>query len=184
MKMKLISRNGEFVAVNLENLNLFRVDEQEANILSLYDKGSTIPDIAAALQISEEKCKKTIDIFCTLPKGVQLVPEELGNLNELVLMVAQDCNLKCDYCYGDGGTYGRERTLMDSKTAFNAIQCASALGDIGRVTFFGGEPLLNFKVIKEVVENTEGVLFGIVTNGTIMTDEMLACIKENNKVVP
>lgn len=178
MEMKLISRNGELVAVNLENLNIFRVDKTEADILSLYNKGVEIPDIASELGVPEEKCTKTVETFCSLPKGVQLVPEEVGALHELVLMVATDCNLKCNYCYGDGGTYKREKALMSTETAFKAIDYAVSLGNIERITFFGGEPLLNFTLIKEIVEKTKDTIkCGMITNGTIMNKEIIEFIK-------
>lgn len=181
MKVKIISRHGEYVAVNLENLNIFRVDETEAEILSLYGDGVRIPEIAAKLSIPEAMCEHTIQIFDNLPKGAQMVTEDVGNLDEVLLMVAVDCNMRCGYCYGDGGSYGRERTLMDTKTAFKAIECAVSLGDIRIITFFGGEPLLNFNVIKEVVQKVEpDITCGIITNGTIMTEEMAAFIKEHH----
>jgi len=180
MKVKLISRNGEYVAVNLENLNIFRVDETEANILSLHEKGLEIPEIATKLDIQKEKCEQTIKIFDSLPKGARIVPQDVGKLNELLLMIALDCNMRCGYCYGDGGSYKRERTLMSTETAFKAVDCALSLGDIKVITFFGGEPLLNFNLIKEVVQRVEpDITCGIITNGTIMNEEIAEFIKEH-----
>lgn len=180
MRVKMIIRNSEYVAVNLENLNIFRVDETEANILSLHDKGLDVPAIASALDIPKEKCAQTIEIFGSLPKGANLVPEEVGKFNELLLMVALDCNMRCGYCYGNGGSFGMKRTLMSTETAFKAIDAALLLGDIRVITFFGGEPLLNFPLIKEVVERVEpDIVCGIITNGTIMNEEILDFIKEH-----
>lgn len=178
MKMKVISRDGEYVAVNLENLNIFRVDEPEAEILSLYDKGFPIPDIASKVGTSEEECEKTVKIFRSTPRGVRIIPEKIGVLDEILLMVALDCNMRCGYCYGDGGSYKRKRTLMDEKTAVKAVDTAVSLGDIQTITFFGGEPLLNFAVIKTVVERAPDIKCGIITNGTIMTEEIADFIKE------
>lgn len=178
MKVKIIHKNGEFVAVNLENLNIFRVDETEADILSSFCKGMSISEIASELGVSEEKCGETVQFFSTLPRGVELVPEETGTLDELLLMIALDCNMRCGYCYGDGGSYHRERSLMSTETAFKAIDTAQALGDIKVITLFGGEPLLNFEVIKDIVEKTEpAIISGIITNGTIMNKEIAEFIK-------
>ncbi|MBU7019032.1 MAG: radical SAM protein [Theionarchaea archaeon] len=180
MQMKVISRNNELVAVNLENLNLFRIDETESRILSLYEKELKISDIALKLDISEEMCEKTLEVFCNLPKGVHLNQEDVGILDELLLMVALDCNMACRYCYGDGGTYNRERTLMDINTALRAVDTAVSLGDIKVITLFGGEPLLNFNVIGKVVQTYPDITCGIITNGTIMTEEIAQFIKEYN----
>jgi uncharacterized protein len=177
MKMKVISRDGTYVAVNLENLNIFRVDACEAEILSLYNKGFFVPDIASKVGMPEKECESIIKTFCSTPKGVSVVPEEVGVLDEILLMVALDCNMRCGYCYGDGGSYQRKRTLMDKKTAVKAVDTFTSLGDIKTITFFGGEPLLNFSVIKTVVEYAPAITCGIITNGTIMTQEMADFIK-------
>lgn len=180
-KAKIVSRNGEYIALNLENLNLFRVDEGEAAILSLFDKGLTPAQIAAQLQVPRETCEETLRVFSTLPRGISLSEEEVGVFDELLLMVATDCNMACRYCYGGGGTYKRERALMDTETAFKAVDAALSLGDMKMITFFGGEPLLNFQLIKEVVERVEPeITCGIITNGTIMTEEIATFIKEHH----
>ena len=179
MQMKVIKRNNNYTAVNLENLNLFRIDETEARILSLHEKGLSPSDIAQETGIPQDICEKTLEIFSTLPPGVQLVQESAGILDELLLMVAVDCNMACRYCYGDGGTYQRERTLMDTETAFKAVDTALSLGDIKVITLFGGEPLLNFEVIREVVLKYPDIVCGIISNGTIMTREIAQFLKEH-----
>ncbi len=182
MNMKVISKNGKYVAVNLENLNLFTIDENEAEILSLYEKGHKIPYIASELALSETLCRETIKTFCDLPEGICVTSEEPGPVDQLLLMIALDCNMKCSYCYGDGGTYKREKTLMSEKTAFRALDVISP-GNIKAVTFFGGEPLLNFPLIKEVVKRVKRAnpaMCTIITNGTLMNKEMAAWIKAHN----
>jgi uncharacterized protein len=178
MDMKVISRNGEFLAVNLENLALFIIDENEATVLSLYQKGVDTQTIASELNVSEKECRQTIELFCS-HQGIQIVQEDTGDVNQLLLMVALDCNMKCSYCYGDGGTYKRERTLMTTETALKALDAVSH-GGIETVTFFGGEPLLNFELIKNVVRVTPHAAHAVITNGTIMNREIAAFIKTHN----
>ncbi len=122
--------------------------------------------------------------------------EVLGNCEEpqltnIVLELANDCNLNCKYCYGDGGSYGRERGLMTYETAIQGIEFfLEKSGDLKDllVTFFGGEPLMNFKVLKEITEyckkrgqeTNKTFWFSMTTNGTILNEEILNHIKEKN----
>lgn len=111
--------------------------------------------------------------------------QEIGHdLASLTLNIAHTCNLNCQYCFNYGGSYGRKAALMDFETAKNSIDFflehsgKNKKLDLG---FFGGEPMLNFDVIKSSVEYAikmgknarKEFLFGITTNGTILTDEML-----------
>ena len=110
-------------------------------------------------------------------------------ISNIVLQVANDCNLNCKYCYGSGGSYGRKRELMSFDVARKGIDyMVENRGERTRlrITFFGGEPLLNFELIKkciaycEMLEKEHGITFGysMTTNGTIVSDEILAYIKK------
>lgn len=178
MDMKVISHNGKFLAVNVEDLTLFIIDENEAAVLSLYQQGVDTQTIASELNISEKECRQTIELFCS-HQGIQMVQEDTGGVNQLLFMVALDCNMTCSYCYGDGGTYKRERTLMTTETALKALDAVSH-GGIKAVTFFGGEPLLNFELIKNVVKATPHAAHAVITNGTVMNRDIAAFIKKHN----
>lgn len=102
----------------------------------------------------------------------------------LELMVAQGCNMHCVYCYGGGGEYGSPG-FMPRTLAFRAIDfyrdTLREHDPEGKVTpqivFFGGEPLLNEKLIRECVLYAESlwpkVEFGTTTNLTLLTEELL-----------
>lgn len=105
-------------------------------------------------------------------------------------MVAQTCNLACRYCYGSGGTYGSAVKLMDERSGLAAIDIMLRRAPQKRsfsVTFFGGEPLLNFNLIRTIVEHCEkkatesGVRFSysMTTNGTVLTQKILDFLKRN-----
>lgn len=112
------------------------------------------------------------------------------HITNTVLQIANDCNLNCIYCYGDGGSYGRERELMSFETAKKAIDFTvdnSEGVDNILIVFFGGEPLINFNVVKKTfdycksLESEKGkkFSFSMTTNGTILTDEIYSFIKDN-----
>jgi uncharacterized protein len=109
-------------------------------------------------------------------------------VSSLYLFLTQTCNLRCVYCYGEGGEYG-ERGVMSAATALAAVDwlLASSLEEkTVRVSFFGGEPLLNFPVLQRVVAYAKEeaaargkeVRFALITNASLLTDEIVAYIAE------
>ena len=103
--------------------------------------------------------------------------------HHFVMMVTQKCNLRCRYCYAKGGNYGGDEILMTQNTAFKAVDFLvdnSSKRECG-ITFFGGEPLINFNIIRETVhyakrratEKGKKFRFNITTNGTLLTDEII-----------
>ncbi|WP_428559941.1 MAG: radical SAM protein [Solidesulfovibrio sp. DCME] len=106
------------------------------------------------------------------------------------LFVAQACNMRCVYCYGNGGEYAGGG-MMDESTALRAIDWLMENSRSARqvnVGFFGGEPLLNFPVIRKVVpyarrkarEAGKAIAFSMTTNGSLFTEEVIAFIREEN----
>lgn len=96
-------------------------------------------------------------------------------LERLVLIVTTECNLRCRYCYADGGSYGMPSQPMSVEVALQTIRWAEAfLNGIGVIQFFGGEPSLNPRVIRAACEHLERSSFavrpgyGIVTNGVYL----------------
>lgn len=102
----------------------------------------------------------------------------------LCLNVAHDCNLACKYCFADEGTYcGGPRELMSFETGKNAFDFLIANSGNRRnleVDFFGGEPLMNWEVVKKLVAygRQEEKLydkkfrFTLTTNGVLLNDEI------------
>jgi organic radical activating enzyme len=108
----------------------------------------------------------------------------------VLLMVTQTCNLACSYCYGDGGTYGGRTKLLPVATAQAAIDGMIRRAPNRRtfnVAFFGGEPLINFRTIQEVVaycraeesRTDKRFSYSITTNATLVTDEVVSFFKEH-----
>lgn len=106
------------------------------------------------------------------------------------LNVSHDCNLACRYCYGGGGTYVGEKCYMSKEIGELSIDrlCEWSEGkEEVYVTFFGGEPLLNMKLIKHVVAygdekgDSEGkkIRYSITTNGTLLTEEIVNFFNEH-----
>lgn len=110
-------------------------------------------------------------------------------LATLVLNVTQDCNMRCSYCFAAAGTYGKAAAKMDRETAFKAVDFLLRRSGDGKevtLTFFGGEPLLNFEVIRATVKyarNEAGragkaVDFSLTTNGTLLDEKRIRFLSD------
>lgn len=113
----------------------------------------------------------------------------------MCLHIAHDCNLRCKYCFADSGEYMGHRELMSAEVGKAAIDYLIKYS-YGRhnleVDFFGGEPLMNFDVVKEVVkyarslekEHDKLFRFTITTNGILLNDDKIDFInREMSNVV-
>lgn len=113
----------------------------------------------------------------------------------LCLHIAHDCNLACKYCFAGEGEYHGDRGLMSLEVGKKALDflVANSGGRVNlEVDFFGGEPTLNFEVVKELVAygrsleepNNKKFRFTLTTNGILLDDDMISFInKEMSNVV-
>ena len=102
----------------------------------------------------------------------------------LCLHIAHDCNLACKYCFADEGEYHGKRELMSyevGKKALDFLVANSGSRTNLEVDFFGGEPLMNFEVVKQLVKygrsleepNNKKFRFTLTTNGVLLDDDIL-----------
>lgn len=113
----------------------------------------------------------------------------------MCLNIAHDCQLRCKYCFASTGDFGKGRKLMSFETGKHAIDfLLENSGDRPNLEldFFGGEPLMNFNVVKQVVEYARSrekeynkkFRFTITTNGLLLDDEKIDFInREMSNVV-
>lgn len=110
------------------------------------------------------------------------------NISSITLMIIQDCNLRCKYCYGGDGQYS-ERGLMSLDVAKKSVDflMENSTKDNVSVVFFGGEPLVNYQLIKDVVAYSKDqekkynkkVYYSMTTNATLVTDEIAQYLHDN-----
>ena len=98
-------------------------------------------------------------------------------IESLDLHITDRCNLRCDYCYLYRQDYVRRPDIDESVIRF-LPQVVEKLG-VKRINFFGGEPMLAFEKIQQIVEllKPKGVRFHIATNGTVCTPEQSQFLK-------
>ena len=112
----------------------------------------------------------------------------------LCLHIAHDCNLGCKYCFAEEGEYHGRRALMSFEVGKKALDFLIANSGNRRnleVDFFGGEPLMNWEVVKRLVEygrsqeeaHGKHFRFTITTNGVLLNDEIMDfCNREMSNV--
>lgn len=111
-------------------------------------------------------------------------------IKAMCLNMTHDCNLRCEYCFASQGTYNGEKAFLSFETgkkAFDYLVKNSGNRRNLEVDFFGGEPLMNFDVIKELVdygrslekEYNKHFRFTITTNGVLLDEEKMDYINEN-----
>lgn len=111
-------------------------------------------------------------------------------IKAMCLHVAHDCNMTCKYCFGDKGAFEGERSLLSFETGKKAIDFLLAQSGSRRnleIDFFGGEPLMNFDVVKQLVAYgreaervySKNIRFTITTNGLLLDDAKADYINEH-----
>ena len=118
------------------------------------------------------------------PMAGQLKAKTSGVVKALCLHVAHTCNLNCSYCFASQGKYHGDRALMSfevGKRALDFLVEHSGTRKNLEVDFFGGEPLMNFQVVKDLVayarsieaEKGKRFRFTLTTNGMLVDDEVI-----------
>lgn len=122
---------------------------------------------------------------------------KIGQMEQLVLNVTEDCNMRCKYCYLSEtykNTRNRTEKKMDLDVAISALDYFFSKmkkikkinpGKICVITFYGGEPLLNFKLIKDCIEYIKKkcplrYILNITTNGILLSGNIARYLVENN----
>ena len=201
--------NGYFIALDVCSGAVHILDEITYDVLNLLDKNMSenCPEavIDALKQYSEEDIKSAYEEIYSLYKdgllfsedGYEPFAEMMGPapIKSMCLNIAHDCNLRCGYCFASQGDFGHGRKLMTFETGKKAIDFLlenSGTRHNLELDFFGGEPLMNFEVVKQIVEYArskekeynKNFRFTITTNGLLLNDSNIEYInKEMSNVV-
>ncbi len=178
--------SGRYV-LDVESGSIHMPDEESYKVLEELERFlAQGGDINAALSgggeiMDELRVLKQEGLLFSEPDEDTKVPENV--VKAMCLHLAHDCNLRCAYCFAKGGAFAGKRELMSEKTAKAAIDFVTGVSGTRRnieIDFFGGEPLLNFNVLKETVSYARGIekqsgkhfRFTVTTNAYNITDDM------------
>lgn len=153
-------------------------EEIVSQFTSRYTKEDTIEAMDELNELEESGLLFSEDIY------ESYIPlwEKESVVKAMCLHISHDCNLRCKYCFASTGHFGGERSMMSVDVGRKAIDLLIEKSGSRvnlEVDFFGGEPMLNFKTVREVVEYArqrekefhKNFRFTITTNGMLMNDE-------------
>lgn len=182
---------GKVFLVDVESGSIYEIDELTEKLINRkispdsYPEGEFLcyseQDIADAQREIDELTRQGL-LFS--PEGEHKPAVYSGIIKSMCLNVSHLCNLRCEYCFADGGTYNGAAENMSLDVALKAIDMIvskSANRHNLEVDFFGGEPLLNFDVVKKTVEYARSIekahnknfRFTITTNAMLLNDEII-----------
>lgn len=172
-------------------ISLFEDNDKEAVLSKIREKYKNEADITNE-DIEEcyaqvEELKKDGKLFKKdefEPMAGELKARTSGVVKALCLHIAHTCNLNCSYCFASQGKYHGERALMSFEVGKRALDFLVENSGTRRnleVDFFGGEPLMNFGVVKSLVEYARSIekekgknfRFTLTTNGVLVDDDVI-----------
>ena len=177
--------------VAYEMISLFEERSREELVSLIKEKFADREDITAA---DIEECYDQIvelrnngSLFAPdnfAPMAGKLKEKTAGVVKALCLHIAHTCNLNCSYCFASQGKYHGDRAVMSFEVGKRALDFLIENSGTRRnleVDFFGGEPLMNFDVVKELVayarsiekEKGKNFRFTLTTNGVLVDDDVI-----------
>ncbi len=191
------AQKGRYIVLDVNSGAVHEVDRLMYLLLDRADENCETLGEEDYLALGEFSRRELDEAFGELMElkqnGLLFSPDDYGDYAEktilspikaMCLNVSHDCNLRCEYCFAGTGDYEQGRQVMSAETGKKAIDFL-LLHSQGRreleVDFFGGEPLMNFGVVKDVVayarskerEHDKRFRFTITTNGLLLDDEKI-----------
>lgn len=198
----LYQLNGYNIALDVFSGSVHAVDEVAYDAIGLYPdhtpaeiKAQLLEKYSDRADVTAAELDEMLEDIASLKAEGKLFTEDVyadrafdfknrhTELKALCLHVAHTCNLNCSYCFAAQGKYHGERALMSFETGKRALDFLvenSGTRKNLEVDFFGGEPLMNFDVVKRLVayarsiekEKNKNFRFTLTTNGVLLDDEV------------
>ena len=191
--------NGYNIVLDVNSGSVHVVDDIAYDAISLYEENpDTVKSEIMKLykELNENDADELIQDIESLKESGELFSEDIYEdyideiadrqtvVKALCLHIAHDCNLSCRYCFAGKGEYNGESALMSldvGKRALDFLVENSGNRRNLEVDFFGGEPLMNFEVVKDIVaygrsleeKYNKKFRFTLTTNGVLLNDDVI-----------
>ncbi|MBU3143917.1 thioether cross-link-forming SCIFF peptide maturase [Clostridium sp. CF012] len=196
-------QDSEYYVIDVNSGSLHVIDEivydllddnslkEKQELLEIFKDKYMVEDIEEAyseiLSLIKEEMLYTKDMYREIAMDIG---EKESYIKALCLNVIHDCNLRCKYCFADEGEYHGARSVMPAEVGMKAIDFVIEKSGPRKnieVDLFGGEPLMAFDTIKEIVEHAKvqeklhnkSIRFTMTTNATLLNDEIMKYMDEN-----
>jgi len=191
------SHKGINILLDVNNSNYYSVEEVYCDITDFMNNQEYSADKIRSkysdsqIQIALENLISFGFICKEKPIYEKISIDKDKEVINLVVNVSHNCNLRCKYCFAATGNYNGARDLMTKETADKTLEWflnQAKESKVLNINLFGGEPLTNIPLVKYIVgickkmekEYEKKIYINISTNGTILNDELLQLIKEND----
>lgn len=206
--------NGSYFTVDVYSGSIHMTDEVSNEAIRLFEnlpqeevKEQLLLKYGERAEVSEEGIESLLSQLEDLRKSGGLYAPDIyagyaGDLKNnshiikaMCLHVAHTCNLNCSYCFASQGKYSGDKAIMSFEVGKRALDFLIANSGERRnleVDFFGGEPLMNWTTVKQLVhygraiekEHGKNFRFTLTTNGVLLNDEIMDfCNREMHNVV-
>ena len=191
------SLNGYYIVLDVHSGGVSVVDSAAYRILDYLEPPlreecpREILDALSGEFSAEELREAYAELYAMYQDGILFSEDDYAQFADkmvsspvkaMCLHIAHDCNLRCKYCFASTGDFGHGRKLMDFETGKRAIDFLIERSGTRRnleLDFFGGEPLMNYEVVKQVVayarsiekQHNKNFRFTITTNGVQLTED-------------
>ncbi|MBN2260822.1 MAG: thioether cross-link-forming SCIFF peptide maturase [Clostridiales bacterium] len=196
------NQGGLYIVLDVNSGAIHVIDEMVYDILDYYPNVNP-QEVTSKLKdkyLEQNILEAIEDVDSLIAEGFLFSPDKYENnihfksrkpvLKSMCLHVAHDCNLRCGYCFASQGDFQGTRSLMSAEVGKKALLYLAQNSENRynlEVDFFGGEPLMNFEVVKEVAEYGKNIeklynknfRYTITTNGMLLTDEITDYINEH-----
>lgn len=202
--------NGYNIIIDVYSGSVHSVDRVAYDVIMMYEnmpRSVILDTVSRKYDLSRQEVQACLQDVDSLVESGQLFTrdefqDKAGVLKQnsqvikaLCLHVAHTCNLNCSYCFASQGKYQGDRALMPLAVGKRALDFLIENSGTRRnleVDFFGGEPLMNWEVVKQIVaygrsreaETGKHFRFTLTTNGVLLNDEVIDfCNREMHNVV-
>lgn len=193
MNIKIIEREKGILAYVPESMRFFEINKKTKYIIEALNDNIEDQVIIDVYNISKKELTTLKNQLSMLNKMNTNESEKekrnnMPGLYKLVLNISNACNLRCRYCYANGGSYQSDEGIMSLEVCKDALDLFyEKFENISVIQLFGGEPLMNMPLVKYVCEyvrkNKKNTQIGLVTNGTLINQEFIDLVKEYNIAV-
>ncbi|MCD8022200.1 MAG: radical SAM/SPASM domain-containing protein [Lachnospiraceae bacterium] len=195
--------NGYNIVLDVNSGAIHVVDDVTYEVIALLDEGKSSDEICGELcaRYPTQEIEESLDECAQLKEFGTLFTEDIYEkaiidykarptvVKALCLHIAHDCNLACRYCFAEEGEYHGRRALMSFEVGKKALDFLIANSGSRRnleVDFFGGEPLMNWQVVKDLVRygreqekiHNKNFRFTMTTNGVLLNEEIMEFLNQ------